>query len=301
MRVTAIAPSARLAPFVRTFTVVEAAEESTRVLIPDTGLVLGLRYAGSAELLRGAGNGNANGNGSGNGNGHGHFEAAVRMPDASVTGMRETVRRMRTSAGGGAIFAMFQPGGAAPFFAEPLHELFGETVPLDDLSNPSPAGVSARAQRERDEIERAVERLTAAADDATRVKIVEEYLLARYLRRAAAAPQNGKPAPKDVLIAEAVRAIRAARGAIRIAPLAKTLGIGLDRLEKRFRAAVGTSPKQLASLIRLRRAIESYRPDVSLASLSADAGYFDQSHFTREVRAVTGEPPQRFFRTREHC
>ena len=105
----------------------------------------------------------------------------------------------------------------------------------------------------------------------------------------------------DPLVASAVRAIKRSPGAIRIAALAKTLGLGIDRFEKRFRAAVGTSPKQLASLIRLRRAIEAYRPGTSLASLSTDAGYFDQSHFTREVRAVTGDPPQRFFRTREHC
>jgi AraC-like DNA-binding protein len=298
MRVTRIPPSARLAPFVRTFTVVEASEDMTRVLIPDTGIVLGLRYSGSAELIDGSGNENGSrsvdGDRNGNAAAHGvKIEPAVRMPEASVTGMRETARRMRTSAGGGAIFAMFQEGAAARFFEPPLHELFGETVPLDDLA---PTGASAR--QERSAIERVRERLAEASDDAARVTIVEAFLLSRLQRLVSDSPSQSQP---DRLIAEAVRAIRAARGTLRIAPLAKALNIGIDRFEKRFRAAVGTSPKQLASLIRLRRAIESYRPDISLATLSADAGYFDQSHFTREVRAVTGDPPQRFFRTREHC
>jgi len=248
-----------LAPFVRTFTVVEASEETTRLLIPATGIVLGLRYGGSATLLNGD---------------------AARMPDASVTGLRAEARRMRTSAGGGAIFAMFHEGGAAPFFDLPLHELFDETVPLGDLT---PA----------DEIDRAREGIANATDDAERVSIIEEFLFARYQRR---------QAKGDAVVAEAVRAIRAARGTVRIGSLAETLGIGQDRLEKRFRAAVGTSPKQLASLIRLHRAIAAYRPGTSLASLSAEAGYFDQSHFTRELRAVTGDPPQRFFRAAtEHC
>lgn len=39
----------------------------------------------------------------------------------------------------------------------------------------------------------------------------------------------------------------------------------------------------------------------SLTRLSAEAGYFDQSHFIREFRAVTGEAPGRFFGNGDHC
>jgi hypothetical protein len=113
VRVEAIQPSERLAPFVRQFTVVEAEQETTRVLVPDAGIVVGLRYGGSASLLE---------NGT-----------ATRLPDATIAGMRATVRRMRTSAGGGVILAVFHEGGAAPFFAPLLHELFGAMLPLDDL------------------------------------------------------------------------------------------------------------------------------------------------------------------------
>jgi AraC-like DNA-binding protein len=38
-----------------------------------------------------------------------------------------------------------------------------------------------------------------------------------------------------------------------------------------------------------------------MARLSAAAGYFDQSHFIREFRSVTGETPQRFFEASDHC
>jgi AraC-like DNA-binding protein len=98
-----------------------------------------------------------------------------------------------------------------------------------------------------------------------------------------------------------VRAIRAAPGSIRIRALAARLGLSQDRLEKRVRRAVGASPKQLASILRLRRAVDAYRPGASLTRLSADAGYFDQSHFIREFRSVTGEAPQRFFGAGDHC
>jgi AraC-like DNA-binding protein len=87
----------------------------------------------------------------------------------------------------------------------------------------------------------------------------------------------------------------------RVGDLADDLDVGLDSLEKRFRQAVGASPKQLATITRLRHAVESYRPGESLTRLSLDAGYFDQSHFIREFRAFTGTPPRRFFATNEHC
>lgn len=257
MRVLGIQPSERLAPFVRQFTVVEADEETTRVLVPDGAITVGFRYGGSASLME---------------NG-----AATPMPDASFAALRDTARRMRTSAGGGVILAAFREGGAAPFFALPLHELFGATVPLDTFVP-------------RVDVERTADRICTARDLPSRVALLEEFLLARLDGRG-----------PDAVVAAAVRAIRAAPAAIRVRALAERLGLSADRLEKRFRRAVGATPKQVARVLRLRRAVESYRPGSSLTRLAAEAGYFDQSHFIREFRSVTGEPPQRFFGTGEHC
>ena len=106
-------PSAALAPFVREFMVVDVQDETTRLRLPEPGLVLGVRYAGWAGVLAG--------------------EVVTRLPDVSLAAMTATARQMRTSAGGGVVLARFHPGGAAPFFAQPLHQLFGATVALHDL------------------------------------------------------------------------------------------------------------------------------------------------------------------------
>jgi AraC-like DNA-binding protein len=53
-------------------------------------------------------------------------------------------------------------------------------------------------------------------------------------------------------------------------------------------------PKQFASIVRLRAAVESYGRGSSLTTVAHDAGYFDQFHFVRTFRSFTGEPPQRF-------
>jgi transcriptional regulator GlxA family with amidase domain len=97
-----------------------------------------------------------------------------------------------------------------------------------------------------------------------------------------------------------VRAMRVARGAISIRSLAAGLGLSQDRLEKRFRQVVGASPKRYCSILRLRYVLAGSQTR-SLVELALEAGYYDQSHFVREFRAVTGEPPRKFFGSIEYC
>jgi AraC-like DNA-binding protein len=250
------APSAALAPFVREFMIVDVREETTRLRLPEPGLVLGVRYRGSASVFT--------------------DDTVAPLPDVSLAAVSTTARRMRTSAGGGVVLARFHPGGAGQFFAQPLHELFGATVALDQLLP-------------RDHVDRIQSDVARAAGDRERVAALEAFLVARL--------QPGAP---DPVVAAALGALREARGAVRIAALARRLGISQDPLEKRFRRVVGASPKQLASLLRLRHAIDSYRPGAPLTRLAQDAGYFDQSHFNREFRAVTGQAPGRFLRAGAH-
>jgi AraC-like DNA-binding protein len=196
----------------------------------------------------------------------------TRLPDVSLTGMTTTARRMTTRANSGVVLALFHPAGAAQVLSLPMHELFGATVALADLLPPG-------------EAERLQTQVAAAATDRDRVAAFDAFLVARL-----------RPQPPDALVAAAVRAIDDAGGGLPIRALARRLGVSLDPFEKRFRRSVGASPKQFASLLRLRRAIDAYRPGLPLARVAQEAGYFDQSHFIRAVRAATGEPPGRFLR-----
>lgn len=196
--------------------------------------------------------------------------AEARLPDVTLAGMALHARPMRTSARAGVVLVRFAPGGAGRFFDQPLHELFEQTPALSELVP-------------RADVARMHERVNEARDDAERVRALEEFLFARQRERS------------DPLVATAVERLRIAGARARIRDLARTLGLSLDAFEKRFRRAVGCTPKQFASLTRLQRAIHSYRPGVPLTQVALGAGYYDQAHFNREFRTVTGKAPGQFF------
>ena len=257
MRIITLPTTARLAPYVRGFTVVETDLEASRTLIPESGVVMGLRYRGAARQTE--------------------DDRTTLLPDGVLTGIRTTARLMRTAAGGGIVLTNFTELGASAFFPQPMHELAFATLGLDALVRHS-------------ELDRVSAQVMAAHHTAERIASIEAFLLSRI-----------SEAPPDPLISAAVRAIRNATATVRIGELANRFGLSRDRFEKRFRRAVGLSPKQLASSLRLQRAIALHRAGISLSRVALDAGYFDQSHFIREFRACTGVAPRQFFQAVDHC
>jgi AraC-like DNA-binding protein len=64
------------------------------------------------------------------------------------------------------------------------------------------------------------------------------------------------------------------------------------QLERLLDEHAGLSPKTFARIVRFRRAVVAARGGMPLASAAAASGYADQSHFTRDVRDLTGHAPR---------
>ncbi|MBK8002617.1 MAG: AraC family transcriptional regulator [Gemmatimonadetes bacterium] len=130
-----------------------------------------------------------------------------------------------------------------------------------------------------------LQRLRATATPAAQAA----QLLAWYLERGAAAP-----APDPAVVA-AVRALRASHGGVALEGLCRDLGLTPRTLQRRFRPAVGISPKLLARIIRFQRIFREWRERPSgLARVAVASGYFDQSHMIRDFRQFAGAPPADF-------
>lgn len=80
----------------------------------------------------------------------------------------------------------------------------------------------------------------------------------------------------------------------RIEQLSRWVGISNRQLQRRFLASVGYGPKAFQSILRFQRLLhfaQRASQARSLAELSADVGYADQAHMTREVQRLSGCPP----------
>lgn len=77
----------------------------------------------------------------------------------------------------------------------------------------------------------------------------------------------------------------------RIADLAAELSISREHLARRVKAQLGISPARLRNEWRFRLAAELLAHGASLAGAAAEAGYADQSHMTRDVKARSGRTP----------
>jgi AraC-like DNA-binding protein len=94
--------------------------------------------------------------------------------------------------------------------------------------------------------------------------------------------------PPDAAVQAAARLLRDPGS--RVEEVAATLGISDRQLRRRFLATVGYSPKTLQRILRLRRFLAAASA-ADLARGALSAGYADQAHLTREVRALTGLTP----------
>lgn len=75
--------------------------------------------------------------------------------------------------------------------------------------------------------------------------------------------------------------------------VAATVGLSERQLHRRSLAAFGYGPKTLTRVLRLNRALTLARGGVPYAEVALVAGYADQAHLAREVRALAGLPLSR--------
>lgn len=180
---------------------------------------------------------------------------------------------------GRAFAAKFRPGAFRPLLGAPVSTLTDRVVPLGEV-----VGVK-RARGYRDALAR-------ARDDDARVKVATGFFGALL----------PKPAADAELLAELVAAATDDRTVTSVEALRARAGLHLRELQRWFRDAVGISPKWMIQRYRLHEALLALeRSDRTLAELAAELGYADQSHFTRDFRALVGVPPSRYFALARLC
>lgn len=171
----------------------------------------------------------------------------------------------------------FRPGALPAFLDTPLDELTDRTVDLADAGDA--------------ETVRSLDAVFSIGGTAERLAHLDRVLGARL-------SLGGNRVDTAALHVAAL--VGRSVGRTSVAELAEAVGLGRRQLERRFRAAVGVSPGVAGRVTRFQAALRRLHaePGVSLSRAALDAGYYDQAHFTREFRALAGEPPGAYRRRR---
>ncbi|CAI6086287.1 helix-turn-helix domain-containing protein [Cohnella sp. JJ-181] len=100
------------------------------------------------------------------------------------------------------------------------------------------------------------------------------------------------------LAARIVQDAASDRGLRHVEAMASRHGLSVRTLQRLLGRYIGVSPKRILQRFRLQEAAERIRQEKlqDWAGLSAELGYYDQAHFTRDFKAVVGVPPETYVR-----
>lgn len=245
------APCDALKPYIQSLMVSENEQAQSYTILPGTSLVMGFQYRGRLTF-------------------HDH-DTEIRLATAGITGILNSFRVFENTANTGTVLVVFKEAGAVPFFNEPLHELYNESLSLEYFVR-------------REELAALEEQLSAAADDSYRVSLVEQFLLLRLHSRG-----------EDLLVKAAIQQIHLHHGNIRMGDLAEKLYTSKSPLEKRFRQVVGTTPKKFANIIRMKSSLIAMQTPLD-DSDGYRMNHYDQAHFIHDFRNFTGVTPAQYLK-----
>jgi AraC-like DNA-binding protein len=174
----------------------------------------------------------------------------------------------------GFIAIEFRPHGAFPIFGVPMSETFNQRLDTDHVFD-----------RWSREVQETLNQLKCVDEKVCSI----QNRLTRLLRR------NGR---EDPVVTYCVRTLRSADGRIPVKELERQTGYSRRYLERLFRQHVGLPPKVLAEIFRFQSFYRKWADGLSFGEFKADLydHYYDQAHFTKEFRKMTGHSPQKFIR-----
>lgn len=155
--------------------------------------------------------------------------------------------------------ARFVPGGIYPFFSDISQQCSSLQIPLDSIYPNSNVLAQAIFQ-------------TKTFQD--RVQILEQFLQHSYRNKS----------NKSKLISYCIDRLIETRGALTVQQLGAETAFSTRYINQIFQMLVGLSPRQFCDIMRIQ---DSVRYIISgtystLADISAQSGYYDQSHMNRK-------------------
>ena len=198
---------------------------------------------------------------------------SIIQPRCFVIGQLTRPLEIEPTGGTGIFSVRFHPNGFLPFATLPIKEMENTAVSLEKLFG-----------KDGQEIEQQVLNARSAPE---RINFVETFLLNRLT----------DVKTVDRIVKSTVETILTANGQLSIDELSRQTNINRRQLERKFSSAIGLSPKQLSKTIRLQTTLKMLlsKKFTSLTALAYENEYYDQAHFIKDFKELTGFTPKEFY------
>ena len=103
-------------------------------------------------------------------------------------------------------------------------------------------------------------------------------------------------APQQQIV-YAVNLIQKTKGRLSLAEVASEACLSPRHFERKFKSAVGISPKAFSKVVKFKHAISflNEHKDESIFSIAVDCGYYDHTHMIKDFKSLSGNTPS-FYR-----
>lgn len=201
---------------------------------------------------------------------------SIVQPRCFVIGQLTRPLEIEPTGETGIFSARFHPNGFLPFAGMPIKEMENTAVSLEKLFG-----------SDGPEIE---EKILNARSTEERIRLIEAFLFARL----------ADAQTIDRTIKSTVETILTGNGKFSVDQLSKQAEISRRQLERRFSSAIGLSPKQLSKTIRLQATLKMLldKNFTTLTALAYQGEYYDQAHFIKDFKELTGFTPKEFYVSR---
>ena len=194
-------------------------------------------------------------------------ESKMSLPKAFAFGIARTSLHFEFSKSTTLFVIILNPGVASSIIKTPINDFYEKYISFDDIFNSN-------------QLAYLNEIFSSYSDYEVLIKRIEKFLLLEILFT-----------HTDDIIKEAIIEIINSQGSVSIKTIIDKLPVSRDSFEKKFRKQVGTSPKKFSNIVRFRNLFENKDKKGTLTEIGLNAGYYDQSHFIKDVKVITGKKP----------
>jgi len=198
---------------------------------------------------------------------------SIVQPKCFVFGQLTRPLEIEPTGETGIFSVRFHSNGFLPFTTIPIKDMENRTVSLVEMF-----------EKEGIDIE---QKILTATSTSERIQLIETFLLHRLTDIKTI----------DRIVKSTVDMILTANGQLSVEELSKQTRINRRQLERKFSSAIGLSPKQLSKTIRLQATLKMLlgKKFTSLTSLAYENEYYDQAHFIKDFKELTGFTPKEFY------